>query len=335
MKRFLTLICFFMLQTNLYAAAVSSTAMTSVQVKDIYKTGKAAYKKKQFKKALALFQTIALQEQDKSVRADAQAMLGKMYLAGEGTEQDLSKAFTLYKFAIDQNDSSRAKAIGQYGHGRMYLNGDGVPQDKKLAVTLLQAAAKQTDCLATQADAQLYLTMFDYYGFERIKKNEKKAFEQFEALAKQGHSNIAQVEARAYLAEMYHYGRGVTKDPLKALPLLTQSAFNDKIPRSQVLLARMYMRSDEEKNATAEQLQTEQAFQLLSQAANQEKDQRAKIGARYCLALFHASQETSPNHFDLTKAEQLLIESAQQDLLPDTKARALKLLKELFPDATL
>lgn len=94
------------------------------------------------------------------------------------------------------------------------------------------------------------------------------------------------------------------------------------LPMMQILEAQKYFCGEKVK------CDVERAFKLATMAAEQNSDLRAKYGAINILAMIHLSQNSK--HYDQEKARKLLIISAKQDILPDTKASAQEMLKNLF-----
>src|SRR6201999_998809 len=86
----------------------------------------------------------------------AAAYIGRMFLRGEGMEQNFEKALTWFKRGIAQGDS-----FAQYHMGLMYRDGLGVPQDGLRAGTYLKAAAEQSLPIAQSALAVLFLDQGD------------------------------------------------------------------------------------------------------------------------------------------------------------------------------
>ena len=70
--------------------------------------------------------------------AEAQFILGGMYVTGVGVPQDDVEAVAWYRRAAEQGD-----ARAQYNLGGMYREGRGVPQDDVEAVAWYRRAAEQ------------------------------------------------------------------------------------------------------------------------------------------------------------------------------------------------
>jgi len=120
--------------------------------------------------------------------AKAAAYIGRMFLRGEGMEQNFERAVTWFKRGVDSGD-----AFAQYHMGLMYRDGLGVPKDGKRASTYLKAASEQSLGIAQSALGVLFLDQGDLDTASRY----------FE-LAK----NAGVMEAFYYLAEMSHQGHG-------------------------------------------------------------------------------------------------------------------------------
>jgi TPR repeat protein len=155
-------------------------------------------------------------------------------------------------------------------------------------------------------------------------QNFPAAFALLSKVVKQDDSPLRKAEAREYLADMYYHGKGTKRHFGKALELLKISAIQDNVPKSQVLLGKIYMIGE---NGVKQD--KDMAFKLFSLAANQDSDERAKAGATYILSLLHMSTETMPEKYDIKKAHELLTRSAEQDLLVETKAEAKKMLDKI------
>jgi Sel1 repeat len=81
----------------------------------------------------------------------AQAMLGSMYINGEGVPKNYAEAMKWYRLSADQGD-----ATGQLELGIMYHNGQGVPPNDVEAAKWLRLAAAQGNASARDKLAVLY-----------------------------------------------------------------------------------------------------------------------------------------------------------------------------------
>lgn len=122
------------------------------------------------------------------VAGKAAAYIGRMFLRGEGMEQNFEKAQIWFKRGIANGDP-----FAQYHLGLMYRDGLGVPQDGLRAGTYLKAAAEQSLPIAQSALAVLFLDQGDIETATRY----------FELAAAAG-----VMEAFYYLAEMTNHGVG-------------------------------------------------------------------------------------------------------------------------------
>ncbi len=118
----------------------------------------------------------------------AAGYIGRMYLRGEGTEQNFIKAQVWFSRGV-----MNADPLCQYSLGLMYLHGYGVPQDPVRAAQYFAPAADQ-DVAAAQV--QLGILFLDQ-GDVSIAMN------YFELAARNGH-----IEAYYYLAEITSKGIG-------------------------------------------------------------------------------------------------------------------------------
>ena len=126
--------------------------------------------------------------------AKAAGYLGRMYLRGEGVDQNFEKA----KLWFD-----RGKTLGdaqcQHGLGLMLLHGYGVSKNLPLATELFKAAADKD---YGPAQVELGVLYLDQGGAEDV----RIAGNYFELAARYG-----LIEANYYLAEMIHHGVGRDK----------------------------------------------------------------------------------------------------------------------------
>lgn len=122
------------------------------------------------------------------IAGKAAAYLGRMFLRGEGMEQNYEKAITFFKLGISNGD-----AFAQYHLGLMYRDGFGVSQDGARAGTLLQSAAEQGSAVAQSALGVMFLDQGDIDTAGRY----------FELAASAG-----VMEAFYYLAELTNLGVG-------------------------------------------------------------------------------------------------------------------------------
>jgi len=114
--------------------------------------------------------------------AKAAGYLGRMFLRGEGMEQNFGKAQIWFTRGVSNGD-----ALSQYSLGLMYLNGYGVPRDVVKASDYFAAAADQDLAVAQTHLGVLFLDQGDTVT----------ATKYFELAARNNH-----IEAFYYLAEM-------------------------------------------------------------------------------------------------------------------------------------
>lgn len=140
--------------------------------------------------------------------AVAQEVLGKMYLAGEGTARDNTVAFKRF---LQAAEGGRADA--QLELGRMYRDGVGISADGNLAMYWFDRAAKQGSPAAFNAIGELYL------GHPDVLEDTAAARRFFLRGA-----NLDNAEAMYNLSTLYLVGHGVTQDEIEAYKWFELSA---------------------------------------------------------------------------------------------------------------
>lgn len=136
------------------------------------------------------------------IAAKSAGYLGRMYMRGEGVQQDFDRA----KFWFDRGTTA-GDAQSQYCLGLLWLNGYGVPRNVGKATDYFKAAADQEYALA---QVQLGVLFLDRGNAEDV----RVANDYFELAARYGN-----IEAQYYLAEMIHHGIGRDKACAQALGL--------------------------------------------------------------------------------------------------------------------
>ena len=102
--------------------------------------GVAAYNRGDYATALREFQPLA-----ELGDVYAQALLGIMYIKGQGVKQDYAEAVRWYRLAADHGYVN-----AQYNLGNMYETGEGVAQDYVQAYMWYDLAASQLCCQMLQ-----------------------------------------------------------------------------------------------------------------------------------------------------------------------------------------
>ncbi|CAG8949117.1 hypothetical protein HYFRA_00002246 [Hymenoscyphus fraxineus] len=125
------------------------------------------------------------------IASKAAGYLGRMFLRGEGLDQNFEKANTWFQRGIKSGDAG-----SQYFSGVMYLDGLGVPKNIPKATELFKASAKQDYAPAMVAMGALHL---DQGGPEDM----QVANRYFELAARYGN-----IESLYYLGEMINLGIG-------------------------------------------------------------------------------------------------------------------------------
>jgi SEL1 protein len=122
------------------------------------------------------------------IAAKAAAYIGRMFLRGEGMEQNFGTAATWFRRGIVNGDP-----FAQYHMGIMHRDGLGMPKDSTRAAACFKAAAEQNLSMAQSALGVLFLDQGDLDTASRY----------FELAALQGN-----MEAFYYLAELNNKGVG-------------------------------------------------------------------------------------------------------------------------------
>lgn len=136
------------------------------------------------------------------IAAKAAGYLGRMYMRGEGVQQDFDRA----KFWFERGNTA-GDAQSQYCLGLLWLNGYGVPRNVGKATDYFKAAADQEYALA---QVHLGVLFLDRGNAEDV----RVANDYFELAARYGN-----IEAQYYLAEMIHHEIGRDKACAQALGL--------------------------------------------------------------------------------------------------------------------
>ena len=132
--------------------------------------------------------------------AEAQRLMGLMYLRGEGVSKNYTEALKWYRKSAEQENIK-----AQVSLGNMYLLGQGVQKDYKLALKWNELAAKKGNAIAQGKLAMMY---FQGYG---VTKNYKRSVKWSSLSAKQGDPH-----SQWLLGFSYAYGKGVTQNFVEA-----------------------------------------------------------------------------------------------------------------------
>jgi uncharacterized protein len=152
----------------------------------------AAYRGKDYEKALRLFKEIGNQGD-----AKAQHNVAQMYVVGLGTERNFTEAMAWYRRAADQGD-----AASQCDLGIMYAEGEGVRPNSKTALMWFHKSAEQG---FPEAEVKLAEIAFASRDFGEAFFWWKKA------------ADAGDAKAMFNVASAYYAGRGVPKDKAKAI----------------------------------------------------------------------------------------------------------------------
>ncbi|PSR88478.1 hypothetical protein BD289DRAFT_473771 [Coniella lustricola] len=136
------------------------------------------------------------------VAAKAAGFLGKMYMRGEGVQQDFDRAKFWLERGVKHSDTQSLHCLGL-----LFVNGYGVTRNVGKATDLFKAAADQEYALS---QVQLGVLFLDRGQPEDV----RIANDYFELASRHG-----SIEAQYYLAEMIHHGIGRDKACAQALTL--------------------------------------------------------------------------------------------------------------------
>jgi hypothetical protein len=178
--------------------------------------GLAAYKRGDYKTAVAIWTTAANKDD-----AKAQNNLGLMYAQGLGVPQDNKQAVSWFRKAAEKGD-----AEAQNNLGLTYTKGLGVPQDDKQAVSWFRKAAEEE-----YAEAQDNLGAM-YANGRGVAQDYYQAAAWFRKAAEKGSAR-----AQIHLASLYEKGLGVPQDYAQARTWYGLAAANTSLDKEQRELA--------------------------------------------------------------------------------------------------
>ncbi|KAG0059489.1 hypothetical protein BGZ89_000367 [Linnemannia elongata] len=130
----------------------------------------------------------------------AQVALGKMYVRGQGVNQDYQAAMDWFCKAAEKSDPVAQNEIGD-----LFRFGNGVPQDCLVAMEWYDKAARQDDPRAQYNIAQLY-----DYGLG-VSLDHGKAMHWYCKAAEKGYA-----PAQSCIGGLYANGQGVARDSAKS-----------------------------------------------------------------------------------------------------------------------
>jgi TPR repeat protein len=122
------------------------------------------YKKQKYALAHKYFE-LAAEQGD----ADAQYLLGNMYLNGQGAKQDCAKAKEYFELAAEQGNAG-----AQSNLGTMYSDGRGVKQDYAKAKEYFELAAEQGHASA-QHNLEILKNYIEQKAVKHCKTTSKKS----------------------------------------------------------------------------------------------------------------------------------------------------------------
>lgn len=173
----------------------------------------------------------------------AAAYLGRLYLRGEGVEQDYARALRWFKLGL-----TTGEAFCQYEIGLMYLLGLGVRKDPVVAADYLKQAAMQDWPAAQSRLGRLFLDQGDL----------QTAYAYFDSAARRGH-----IEGMYYLAEINNIGLG-GRDRLCGVAVSYYKIVAEKVEALHTELAdanRLYEEGDHEGALIRYMMAAEQGYE--------------------------------------------------------------------------
>jgi TPR repeat protein len=183
---------------RLVGAIVAALVVGSAAAAGPLEDAGEAYNRGDYATAIRTYRPLA--EQGNAI---ARAMLGFMYLNGQGVPQNYTEAAKWCQLAAE--DGIRT---AQLDLGVMYLNGQGVPQNYAVALKWFGKAANQgnSDDPGSQSFAQFYLGVM-HRDAQGVPQNYAEALKWFGKAA-----NGFIPGAQSALSHMYYYGQGVPQN---------------------------------------------------------------------------------------------------------------------------
>ena len=216
--------------------------------------------REKYQKALEMYY-----ESAEKGHAFSQLQLGRMFLLGEGVDQDYNAALEWLQKSAEQDNGEAQAYLGQ-----MFEKGLGVDREIQKALELYKKSSGQNNALGQARLAGLYLAGLG------VEQNLRVAFVWYEKSAQQGNG-----EAQANLGHMYEKGLGGNRDIRRAAELFKRSAEQDNA-FGQLRLGDFYL------NGLAVEKNPRKAFVWYNKAAAQDKDPQSaaqaqlRLGTMYC-----------------------------------------------------
>ncbi|WGL15880.1 tetratricopeptide repeat protein [Microbulbifer bruguierae] len=186
--------------------------------------------------------------------AEAQSMLGYVYLKGVHVERDPKKAAQLFIAAAQQGKADALRVLAE-----MHLSGDGVDSDKDIAASYFKRAAELGDRYSAYQYARSLI-----WGAEES-SNKELGVLLLTDLAERQYSR-----AGFLLSNLYLNGKHVPYNPSIAQKWLTQAAKNGSLPAKILELQINYGKEDSsEKKTLIREKQTELAGSLKNKEKNE------------------------------------------------------------------
>ena len=182
-----------------------------------------------YKQALAAFQSAAVTVPEKRCPY-LWYRIGKMYAAGQGTEQDFTMAAAHFADAVKYKHAA-------YSLAGLYYRGNGVEQNYETAFQLYNQSARKGNPYAQYEMAKM---LRDGIGTEADPEQAEQCFQMafygFQSLERDSHDDKLQYR----LGQMLHTGTGVEQDDEAAARYWEQAA-KLKNSNAQYLLGKLYL----------------------------------------------------------------------------------------------
>lgn len=203
------------------------------------------YEKRDYEKALLYLQPAAEQNINADAKALAESILGELY-SGHGSHMfRFGKALYYLQRTVDQDVSLEAKARGQYTLGKMYYYGRGVLKDREVAFIYLKPAAEQNADAQVKIKAQFFLGqhLYKYCQGEGVWK---AILANLQPVADQNEDVGRKIKAMYMLGDQY-FTDNHHHNYQKALPYLEpvakQNINRDLKKKAQIIIMKIKARS--------------------------------------------------------------------------------------------
>ena len=239
------------------------------------------YYEDDFEKAYEIFNELV----KKYDNNDAKFYIAKMYLKGEGVEQNYKKAFEIFN-ELDGKFNDDYDIVKAY-LARMYYEGKGVEQNYEKAFEIFNKILENRNEGYVYTDIEMYIAEM-YYDGRGVEQNYEKAFEIFNELVETDDDYDV---AKSYLVRMYYDGKGVEQNYEKAYEIFKM--FIDTF--------HIYYEEDDEDyyctyNGIGKNIENyEKAFEIFNELAEKYDDKEAKL---YIARMYYYGENVEQNYVE-------------------------------------